>query len=200
MGRPRSFDTETVLDFAAAEFRVHGFADTSTERLCEVAGVRRSSLYNAFTSKEELFVQALRRYVEVMAQRQEAVLADAELDGGTRLWRIVEMVIDEERTARKAGHAAGCMTVHTFMSPDIRWSDRRVQTILEHDLNHRISLLAQAAKAGQADGSVRPESSPEDVATLIVTVISGLRVLAQTGAEPAQLLRIARMSLGSTLV
>lgn len=199
MGRPRSFDTETVLDFAAAEFRVHGFADTSTERLCEVAGVRRSSLYNAFTSKDELFVQALRRYVEVVTLRQEAVLTDTKLNGGTRLWRIVEMVIGEEREARKEGRAAGCMTVHTFMSPDIRQSDRRVQTILDHDLKQRISLLAQAAKVGQADGSVRPESSPEDVATLIVTVVSGLRVVAQTGAEPAQLLRIARMSLGTTL-
>lgn len=199
MGRPRSFDTEAVLDSVAAEFRIHGFADTSTEQLCEAAGLRRSSLYNAFTSKEELFVQALQRYVEVVALQQEAILTDAKLDGGTRLWRIVEMVVNEEWAARKNGHAAGCMTVHTFMSPDIRKSDTRVQAILDHDLSHRISLLTEAAKVGQRDGSVRPQSSPEDVATLIVTVVSGLRVIAQTGAEPAQLHRIARMSLGATL-
>ncbi|MFC3657082.1 TetR/AcrR family transcriptional regulator [Xanthomonas hyacinthi] len=193
------FDTEAVLDSAAAEFRVHGFADTSTEKLCEAAGVRRSSLYNAFTSKEELFVQALRRYTEVTTLRQEEVLTAAELDGGTRLWRIVEMVVEEEWAACKKGHAAGCMTVHTFMSPHVRQSDSRVQSILSQDLDHRLSLLTEAARVGQLDGSVRPESSPEDVAMLIVTVVSGLRVTAQTGAEPAQLLRIARMSLGATL-
>ncbi|MFQ8213657.1 TetR/AcrR family transcriptional regulator [Klebsiella pneumoniae] len=200
MGRPRSFDTEAVLDSAAAEFRVHGFTNTSTEKLCEAAGVRRSSLYNTFTSKEELFVQALQRYAEVVSLRQETILTNAELDGGTRLWRIVEMVVAEEFAAHKEGHAAGCMTVHTFMSPDMRQSDPRVQSILDRDLDRRISLLTQAAKIGQLDGSVRPESSPEDVATLIVTVISGLRVTAQTGAEPAQLLRVARMSLAATLV
>ncbi len=188
------------MDSAAAEFRVHGFANTSTEKLCEAAGVRRSSLYNTFTSKEELFVQALQRYAEVVSLRQETVLTNAELDGGTRLWRIVEMVVAEEFAAHKEGHAAGCMTVHTFMSPDMRQSDPRVQSILDRDLDRRISLLTQAAKIGQLDGSVRPESSPEDVATLIVTVISGLRVTAQTGAEPAQLLRVARMSLAATLV
>lgn len=200
MGRPRSFDTEAVLDSVAAEFRIHGFADTSTEQLCEAAGVRRSSLYNAFTSKEELFVQALRRYVEVMMHHQEAVLTNPELNGGARLWRIVEMVVDEEWAARKQGHAAGCMTVHALMSPDVRRGDSRVQAILDQDLSRRLSLLTEAAKVGQRDGSVRPESSPEDVASLIVTVVSGLRVVAQTGAESAQLLRIARMSLGATLV
>lgn len=199
MGRLRSFNTEAVLDSAAAEFRIHGFANTSTEKLCEAAGLRRSSLYNTFISKEELFVQALQRYTDVVSSRLETVLTNAELNGGTRLWRIVEMVVAEELTARKKGHAAGCMTVHTFMSPDLRQNDPRVQSILDHDLDRRLLLLTQAAKIGQLDGSVRPESSPEDIATLIVSIISGLRVTAQTGAEPAQLLRIARMSLAATL-
>lgn len=200
MARPRSFNPTAVLDAASAEFRVHGFADTSTEQLCEAAGVRRSSLYNTFSSKEELFVQALVRYTEVMMERQEAVLTDADLDGGTRLWRIIELIVDEECVARKEGHAAGCMIVNTFMSPDVRGGDPRVQSVLDRDYSRRLSLLTQAARVGQVDGSVSSGETPEDVALLVITVVSGLRVTAQAGATPEQLLRIARMSLGSTLV
>lgn len=200
MARPRSFDPTAVLDAASAEFRVHGFADTSTEQLCDAAGVRRSSLYNTFISKEELFVQALVRYTEVMTARQEEVLTDAHLDGGARIWRVIELIVEEERAARREGHAAGCMIVNTFMSPDVRGGDPRVQSVLDRDYDRRRSLLTQAARLGQADGSVRSGVPPEDVALLVITVISGLRVAAQAGVEPEQLARLAKMGVGSTLV
>ncbi len=199
MARPRSFDTQAVLDAAGAEFRVHGFADTSTEQLCEAAGVRRSSLYNTFTSKEELFVQALQRYTEVMMGRQAGVLTDPELSGGSRLRGLMEIIVDEECAAQEQGHAAGCMVVHSFMSPDVRERDERVQAILDRDLNHRLSLLKQAAMVGQLDGSVRTEVSPDAVALLISTVISGLRVTAHTGVTREQLLTTAEASLGAVL-
>lgn len=199
MARPRTFDLTAVLDAAAAQFRVHGFADTSTEQLCKAAGVRRSSLYNTFTSKEELFVQALVRYTEVMMERQEAILTDSNLDGGTRLWRILELIVDEECIAQREGHAAGCMIVNTFMSPDVRGGDPRVQSVLDRDYDRRRSLLTQAARVGQIDGSVRLGVVPEDVAMLVITVISGLRVTAQAGVGQEQLLRVAKMGMGSVL-
>lgn len=199
MARPRSFDTQTVLDAAVKEFRVHGFEETSTEQLCVAAGVRRSSLYNAFVSKDELFVRALERYTEVMMEAHAAVLTDTDLDGGTRLRRIVEMAVDEERAARKEGRTAGCMIVQSYMSPDLRARDSRIQSILDRDLERRLSHMTHAAIVGQADGSVNSLKSPEDVAMLVVTVISGLRVTAGAGTDPDLLLRVAEASLGSVL-
>ncbi|WP_258571869.1 TetR/AcrR family transcriptional regulator [Actinomadura parmotrematis] len=43
-------------------FWTAGYEATSTEDLCAVTGVGRSSLYNAFAGKRELFLRALRRY------------------------------------------------------------------------------------------------------------------------------------------
>ncbi|KQB83963.1 TetR/AcrR family transcriptional regulator [Corynebacterium lowii] len=199
MARPRSFDPVSVLDAAAAEFRVHGFADTSTERLCEAAGVRRSSLYNTFVSKEELFFQSLVRYIDVIWERQKEILTDSDLDGGVRLWRILELVVEEESSARAGGHAAGCMVVNTLMAPGVRGADSRVQSVLERDYERRCSLLTQTVRVGQADGSILPGISPEDVALSVITVISGLRVAAQAGESPESLLRIVRTCMGSVL-
>lgn len=199
MARPRSFDETAVLDAAAREFRVHGFADTSTEQLCEAAGVRRSSLYNTFTSKDELFVRALERYVTTTGARQASILADDALSGAERLRALVDVVVGEELQASARGHAAGCMVVQSFMSPDLRERDERVTRILDRDLRERLSLLSGAIRAGQVDGSVDADTDPDDGAALVSTVISGLRVTAQTGTDAETLRRIALAGLRSLL-
>ncbi|MFD3522794.1 TetR/AcrR family transcriptional regulator [Streptomyces sp. NPDC058653] len=199
MGRPRSFDETAVLDAAAAEFRLHGFADTSTEQLCEAAGVRRSSLYNAFTSKEELFVRALERYVTVFRERRAQVLADAPPSGAERLRALMEGVVEEERAAREQGHAAGCMVVHSRMTPGLRERDERVARILDRDQRELVDLLEGVIQGGRLDGSVRADADPREGALLVATVISGLRVTAQSGVEPGLLRQIALNGLHSLL-
>lgn len=199
MARPRTFDESAVLDAAAREFRVHGFAETSTEQLCEAAGVRRSSLYNAFTSKDELFVRALQHYVATTGARQSMILADDELTGAERLRTLVDVVVDEELQAANRGHAAGCMVVQSLMNPDLRERDERVAQILDRDLRARLSLLSGAIRAGQVDGSIAEGVDPDDGAVLASTVISGLRVTAQTGVDVETLRRIALAGLSSLL-
>ncbi|WP_059006839.1 TetR/AcrR family transcriptional regulator [Streptomyces specialis] len=199
MARPRTFDETTVLEAAAAQFRVHGYADTSTEQLCEAAGVRRSSLYNAFTSKDELFVRALEHYAATMRERQAAILTDTSLSGAERLRKLVDAIVGEERVARDEGHAAGCMSVHTLMNPDVRARDGRIGRILERDLRERLALLEDTIRAGRADGSIPDGPDAAEGALLVNTLIAGLRVTAQTGVAPEVLHRIALDGLRSLL-
>lgn len=193
------FDEAAVLDAAAREFRVHGFAETSTEQLCEAAGVRRSSLYNAFLSKDELFVRALQHYVDTIGQLQAAILEDGAMPGADRLQSLIDLVISEEQEAATRGHAAGCMVVQSLMSPDLRARDERVARILDRDLRQRTSLLEGAIRDGQIDGTVSRAIDPSDGAMLVSTVISGLRVTAQTGADADSLRKVALAGLGSLL-
>ncbi|MDO4259015.1 MAG: TetR/AcrR family transcriptional regulator [Actinomycetaceae bacterium] len=184
-----------MLDAAAAQFRVHGFADTSTAQLCKAAGVRRSSLYNTFTSKDELFVRALERYVETTGAAQAEVLEDADLDGMARLRGVLDLILGEEVAAARNGHAAGCMVVASRMTPDLEERDGRVKRILDRSLDRQVSLLAHAVEVGQRDGSVRLGISARDAALLVVSIISGIRVLAQAGSQPDELRRVAALAL-----
>lgn len=195
MGRPRTFDETSVLDAAAREFRVRGRADTSTEQLCEAAGVRRSSLYNTFESKDELFVRALERYVEVTGEMQSEVLTDTRLDGLTRLQRFFDLMIAEESEAVAEGHAAGCMVVNTRMAPDIGTRDPRITRILDQGLGRQLALLEQAVRAGRLDGTLRTDLSVREAALLVVTIVSGLRVMAQAGTAPQELERTVALGL-----
>lgn len=200
MGRPRSFDESDVLDAAAAAFRVHGFAATSTEQLCEAAGVRRSSLYNTFTSKEDLFVKALERYVGVTTALQESALTDHAMSGAERLRALLDLILAEEREAAAQGHAAGCMVVGARMTPSLGEHDARVRQLLDEALDQQVALLIQAIRSGQADDTVRPEVEPRAAALTVVALISGLRVLAQAGASLAELDNVAQLTLESLLI
>ncbi|MFB8276010.1 TetR/AcrR family transcriptional regulator [Nocardia colli] len=196
-GRPREFDEAAVLDAVAGRFRVHGFADTSTEQLCEAAGVRRSSLYNTFTSKNELFVRALERHTGVALEQQEAVLTDQRLPGAGRLAALFDLTLAEERAAERDGHAAGCMIVASRMAPDLGAKDPRVQRLLDRYADVQLTLLAGAVRAGQLDGTLRKDVAERDAALMISSAISGLRVLAQSGSRAAELRRVADLHLDS---
>lgn len=195
MARHRGFDETAVLDAAVAEFRVHGFADTSTEQLCDAAGVRRSSLYNTFESKDRLFVRALERYIETTGAAQATVVEDVELDGMGRLRGVIDLIISEEDAAAAEGHAAGCMVVGSRMTPDVQDRDERVERLLDRSLDRQLSLLSQAIAVGQRDGTVRSAVPPREGAQLVVSIISGTRVLAQSGMRPEELRRVAMLGL-----
>lgn len=197
MGRPRAFDETAVLDAAAGEFRVHGFAATSTRQLCETAGVRRSSLYNTFESKDELFVRALDRYVTTTGERQEGVLTDPSIDGWTRLHRFIDLLVGEEMEAAEQGHAAGCMVVTTRMTPDVAERDPRVARLLDRALGQQRILLEQAVTAGRHDGSIRVDAPLAESVDLVVALVSGMRVMAQSGHAPEQLRRMIGLGLRS---
>src|ERR1700761_9677931 len=65
VGRPREFDRDAALEAAMLLFWRKGFAATSMTDLCDAMDVRSPSLYAAFGSKEELYLEAVERYVDI---------------------------------------------------------------------------------------------------------------------------------------
>ena len=62
--RPREFDDDDVLRIAFDQFWRKGVRGTSLSDIARDAGVQRGSLYNAFGSKEALFLCAYQRYAD----------------------------------------------------------------------------------------------------------------------------------------
>src|SRR5438132_514738 len=93
MARPRQFDEQRAVDAAARAFWASGYEATSTEDLCAATGLGRSSIYNTFTSKRDLFEKALARY---MADKNATTTELLEGEGPVKdkvralLWQVVE--------------------------------------------------------------------------------------------------------------
>src|SRR5690606_26441621 len=69
MGRPREFDPDAALDAAMAAFWDRGYEATSMADLMAVMGLQKGSIYKAFGDKRQLYLAALRRYLERASQQ-----------------------------------------------------------------------------------------------------------------------------------
>ncbi|WP_150254895.1 TetR/AcrR family transcriptional regulator [Nocardiopsis deserti] len=180
MGRPRQFDEEHVIRAAYEAFRAKGFDGTSTADLCQATGLTRSSLYNTFHSKEHLFRRALSHYVTTMTARQGTVLDSAEGSGLDRIGSLLAVIVADETANRESGRGAGCFTVNTITT--IASRNPGIAQVVEADLHKRLSSLRLTVMDGQLDGSIAADRDPGDLAWYVVSLISGMRVAAQSGA------------------
>lgn len=65
---------EQILDAAVSVFGRFGFKKTSVDELAAAAGISKQGLYLHFSSKEEVFLAALQRYLDDCLRRVEQEL------------------------------------------------------------------------------------------------------------------------------
>jgi AcrR family transcriptional regulator len=187
MPRPREFDEDRALNAAMRAFWSAGYEGTSTQDLCDATGLGRSSIYNTFRSKRDLFEQALTRY---MTERTEAALALLAEDRPVRekirtLLRHTAEAPDDD--------PLGCLVVNSLVELGPR--DEHVAALLRADQDRRFAGLTDALAAGRAAGEIAGDRDPAALAHFVMSAISGLRVMARGGADRATLESIAETAL-----
>ncbi|GAA3714290.1 hypothetical protein GCM10022224_094910 [Nonomuraea antimicrobica] len=75
----------------------------------------RSSLYNAFTGKHELFERVLARYIETTTGNQLRILEDERQPAVDRVRALLTAITDQESASFQNGHGRGRLTVNTTM-------------------------------------------------------------------------------------
>lgn len=176
MARPREFDEAYAIDAAMRAFWASGYEGTSTQALCDATGLGRSSIYNTFKSKHDLFTRALGRYVEVQTGEQLELLAGDE-PVRERVRATFDRVIDSDRV--------GCLVVNTTI--ELAPRDPQVAELLRRDYDRRIDALRTAL--GGADDALA-------LAHFVTATVSGMRVAAANGAGRDVLAGIAETALG----
>lgn len=185
MARPRTFDEDRALDAAMRAFWVNGYEATSTQDLCEATGLGRSSIYNTFSSKHDLFTRSLARYIDTMTTAQLAILEDDERPAVERIRALFAKVVDDEFANRRDGRSQGCLTVNTTV--ELAGRDPEVARTLERDLERRLASFRAVVEAGRRDGDITSTRDADSLARFLNAVIGGMRVSAQGGADRAAL-------------
>ncbi|CAL9505708.1 HTH-type transcriptional repressor ComR [Streptomyces sp. enrichment culture] len=191
MARPRTFDEERALDAAMRTFWEKGYEATSTQDLCEATGLGRSSVYNTFRSKHDLFERALARYIDTMTSAQVAILENPGRTAADRVRDLLARIVENETEYRTEGRSMGCLTVNTTVELAAR--DARVAGILERHTARRLAALQAAMDAGRRDGSITSTRTPESLARFVDAAIGGMRVSGQGGADRAALESVAEV-------
>lgn len=193
MARPRTFDEERALDAAMRAFWEKGYEATSTQDLCDATGLGRSSIYNTFTSKHDLFRRSLNRYIDMMSVPQAEILEDGERPGFDRIRALYTRIVDSEFEYREDDRSIGCLTVNTVV--ELARRDADADALIQRDLDLRLRLLRTAIDAGKRDGTITARRDTESLARFVNATIGGMRVSAQAGADRAILESIAETAL-----
>ncbi|CCH31101.1 TetR/AcrR family transcriptional regulator [Actinosynnema sp. NPDC047251] len=195
MARPKSFDEDRALDAAMHAFWANGYHATSTQDLCAATGLGRSSVYHAFVSKHELFTRALTRYVESMTAGHLAILEDDSRSAVDRVRALLAFVVDGEQAHRRDGRGLGCLSVNTVV--ELGGDDAVVARLLDRDRERRHAALRAVVERGQRDGEFRTGQDPAHLVRFLDSVVAGMRVASQGGADRADLEGVAATALSA---
>ena len=170
-----------MLDAVIALFWEHGFEAASLSEIVDAAGLNKSSLYNTFGSKDELFHRALDRYVTM----REQMLAEA--TGGDRgiddLLALVDLVGVE---LLSPDGRRGCLAINTTAELGFD-SDRVIDMAQRYRDSIRTAMrrpLERAAKLGEIEGDL-----VEVYVDTAMSYLMAASLVARGGAPPAELER-----------
>ncbi|MBN9168047.1 MAG: TetR family transcriptional regulator [Myxococcales bacterium 68-20] len=184
---PERGDARTrLLEAARDAIREKGFAATSVDELCLVAGVTKGSFFHHFKSKEALGVAAAQHWAETTAAFFAAAPYHAAEEPLERVLAYVafrKSIITGELA--EVTCLVGTMVQEVFAtSPAIR------DACGESIFGHAATLEADIGAAMQ-DRGISGDWTAESLARHTQTVIQGAFVLAKAGNDPA----LARESL-----
>jgi AcrR family transcriptional regulator len=189
-GRPAVFDRDVALSKAMKLFWERGYEGTSFDDLIATMGISGSSFYNSFGSKEALYGEATRSYLEWAGHWFFAILNDPSIDTRTAFARLFEATAEEFTCG---DHPPGCMIslAGTHCSPGMK-------NIREMMAEHRAfseGAMAERIRKGVANGDVSEDVDCDMLAAYYSAVARGLAVQARDGASREKLAKIGRLAM-----
>ncbi len=191
MSRTRTLSDDTVLERATAVFWQNGYAGTSVRDLTQATGLSTSALYNRFTDKDGLFVEALRRYAnDGLVERLARLSAVSDPLGAIRdfLDELIAMSLADP-------HHRGCLLVNTALD-GAAMSDV-ARELVRTRLGEVERFFGERLERAVADGALDPKADVAANATALLGTVFAIRVMARLDPNPKRLRALADHAIAS---
>ncbi|MCC3416045.1 MAG: TetR/AcrR family transcriptional regulator [Microcoleus sp. PH2017_29_MFU_D_A] len=174
MPRPRSFDTDAVIEQLCDYFWEHGYSATSLDELAQLLGVKRGSLFNAFGSKEVLFYAAFERY-----EQKFKLAFETDKSGVNAIANYFHNAIE---IASTKGMGRGCFLVNLLMSAEIPTPE--LQQAIDLDVIFIKDFFHKHLELARLDGQLPPPISISAGVDVLFSATIGVFALARMRATP----------------
>ncbi len=189
-GRPREFDREAALHSAMLVFWKKGFVATSMNDLCEAMGIRSPSLYAAFGSKEDLYLEAVGRYNAAA----DSLIWDHIEDGPTAKDGVRNVLLAAASVLPGgAGIPSGCMV-------NLAAGDGCAESIAKTVKTARhggLKAFRSGIKRAVASGELSRSTNVDQLSRFYLGVVQGMAIQARDGATRAELTGTAEVAMNA---
>ncbi len=169
MPKVETFDKELAIKRATEVFHDKGFNATSMQDLVDATTLNRSSIYNSFGSKLELFLECLKSYQGVYAIKVSEILDKAHnsLHAIELLFEfyLYEMIQDKDDK--------GCLITNCIS--EMANQEKAIVNFLSQNQKSFIELLEELVANGQKKSIINLNRTPNEYALYLFSSIQGFR-------------------------
>lgn len=184
MPKTETFNRQQILEKVVRLFHEKGYNATSMQDLVDVTGLNRSSLYNSFGSKNELFQLSLLTYKQRATDYVQKVLVSS-----NEPIEVIRKIFYTSPDDRKNGCFLGNCTT------ELANQDEQIKNYLKHNLDSMSRLFEELIEKGQSKGSINKNKTAKEYASYLFTALQGLRVTGILLEKPSEFESIVNTSL-----
>ena len=187
-GRPRSFDRTAALEAATRVFWQKGFTAASMNDLCEAMGISSPSLYAAFGSKEQLYIEAIRHYGSMGAPQLGQALESAP----TARQGVEAFLRFSARSLACPDRPLGCMVVLSSVASE---GIAGLSEMILEERKRSLKMVEARLRRGIQEGDLPRGTNIKELARFYVTVQQGMSIQARDGTPPKTLDAVATTAM-----
>ena len=189
MARTKDFDENEVLAKAIQLFWRKGYNGTSLQDLIAGLGISRSSLYDTFGDKHQLYLKALSTYRQTQVNVRNQILL-APVPAKEAIRQLMDLTI--EQMIRDKQHK-GCFLVNSAV--ETAPHDKATNNIVCQNDQEVENAFYEVIQRGQANGEINRQQDPRALARFLFNNIVGLQVTGKSATNKAALEDIIRLTL-----
>jgi TetR/AcrR family transcriptional regulator, transcriptional repressor for nem operon len=189
MARPREFDSTEALDQAMQVFWSKGYEATSLSDLVDAMKLSKSSFYDTFGSKHEVFLAAIEHYKQTVAC-QISSLATLEAPARKLIAGLFDRAVS--RITEKDGRR-GCFLNNCCV--EVALHDPKAAKLIGGGFAIVEDTFFALIERGQKEGDIDEDKDPRALARYLTSCLNGLMVVGKANPDPTALADVARISL-----
>ena len=190
-GRPQEFDSNKVILAAMDTFWSNGFDGTSMHQLLKSTGLSKSSLYQTFGGKQELFIKCLEEYTLAM---KEKLLTQLSLSKSGVSF-IKEVLLSTAEEAKGTSIPKGCLIMNTAI--EFAQSNAAVSRTVNKGIEAFQAIFLTALKKARAAKEIDETADLEQLSSFVVSSMSGIKSMVKGGADEKSVRSIVEIVMRS---
>ncbi len=189
IGRPREFDTELALEAAMQVFWSKGYEATSLSDLIEAMKISKSSFYQTFQNKHQLFQNCITYYQDCFLSDMTDSLEKAKT-GRAFIEKIFHGMAEK---AKPKSDRRGCLILNCVS--EFAQKDPVIAKLITKSIKQMTDVFLAAVKRAQKEGDISPNKKPLPLARYLLTSLNGLTTTIKAGANPMEIRETAQVVL-----
>ncbi len=191
MPKIKQFNKEKVLEAASIIFRQKGYNGTSIDEILVATGLSRSSLYDSFNDKHNLYLLALEYYKNTRQDLLEK-LDEKPLNGLQKIEVLFKEVVNH---LINNPNENGCLMVNA--AAEMSKQCYKTQQVICNEKEDVQNLLNSWLVDAQDKKLITLSKPIKTYSQFLYNNLLGLRVLSQSNATKTELLNVVKISLDS---